>query len=273
MAAGARGEAFAGNSVPELYDRLLSPVVFEPWARTLVEFAGVRAGQRVVDVASGTGAVARTAALRAGPGGRLVATDISATMLAAAASHPPVPGAAPIERVRSPATALTLPGGWFDVALCHQGLQFFDEPARAVSELRRVLREGGVAAVAIWDAGRRNEPFASYAEAVLEEGLPEPFAGAFDATSFTMSAAVVEGLVAGAGFASLEVVPTELTVRFEEGGLAVAAIMGTPYGALLERQDEHVRGSVLARVAKRLGGAVGRLELTQAAILARAVAS
>lgn len=272
MAASARGEAFAADSVPALYDRLLSPVVFEPWAQTLVELAGVRAGQLVVDVASGTGAVARAAALRAGTGGRLVATDISATMLATAASHPPAPGAAPIERVRSPATALALPTHWFDVALCQQGLQFFDEPLRAVAELRRVLRRGGVAAIAVWDAERRNEPFASYGDAVLDEGLPEPFPGAFDATSFTMSAAAVEELLAGAGFSSVEVASTELTVRFEDGAHAVAAITGTPYGALLERQDERVRASVLARVAARLHVAAGPLELTTTAVLARASA-
>jgi len=266
MASGARGEAFAAHSVPELYDRLLSPVVFEP----LVELAGVHAGQLVVDVASGTGAVARAAAARAGAGGRIVATDISATMLAAAASRPPAPGAAPIERVRSPATALALPARWFDVALCQQGLQFFDEPARAVAELRRVLRPGGVAAVAVWDAERRNEPFASYAEAVLEEGLAEPFPGAFDATSFTMSSAAVEGMIAGAGFESVEVASTDLTVRFEDGGLAVAAIMGTPYGALLERHDQDVRESVLARVAARLRATAGPLELRTTAVLARA---
>jgi len=225
-----------------------------------------------VDVASGTGAAARAAARAAGPAGRVLATDLSATMLARAALHAPGDGAAPIEYAVSPATALALPDGAFDVALCQQGLQFFDEPSRAVAELRRVLREGGVVAVAVWDAERRNEPFASFADAVLDEGFAEPFPGAFDAKSFTMAAGAVAELLSAAGFVSVAVGSVQRTARFDDAAHAAAAIMGTPYGALLARATDAVRVSVEHRVAERLGAGHGPLELVQAAVLARGVA-
>ena len=64
----------------EGYRRHLEPVIFEPWAERLVVFAGVRAGQHVLDVAAGTGVVSRRAAAAVGDGGRVIASDVSEWM-------------------------------------------------------------------------------------------------------------------------------------------------------------------------------------------------
>jgi ubiquinone/menaquinone biosynthesis C-methylase UbiE len=85
---GSRAGGFAEVSVPDGYGRFLLGQLFEPWAAELITRAELRPGCCVLDVASGLGPVARLAAAAAGPAGRVVASDISAAMLAAAAARP-----------------------------------------------------------------------------------------------------------------------------------------------------------------------------------------
>src|SRR5438445_7707710 len=95
-----------------------------PWAALLLDEAKLKKGQAVIDVATGPGTVARLAAPRLGPKGRIVATDISRPMLDIARAKRALAGASPIEYVESPAAPLAAPTGAFDVVLCQQGLQF-----------------------------------------------------------------------------------------------------------------------------------------------------
>lgn len=103
----------------------------------------------VLDVATGPGTVARLAARRIGPDGRVVATDISRPMLDVASSKPPLPNAAPITYIESPAAPLAVESALFDAVFCHQGLQFFPDRLAALAEMRRALKPGGVLAVAV----------------------------------------------------------------------------------------------------------------------------
>jgi ubiquinone/menaquinone biosynthesis C-methylase UbiE len=248
----------------------LSPAIFEPWAVDLVEFAGVRAGQAVLDLASGTGAVARLAAQHAASGGRVVAIDLSETMLAQAALHAAPAGSAPIERRAASATDVPLADRAVDVVLCQQGLQFFDDRERALAEMYRVLAPGGVVALAVWDSAQRNEPFASYSDAVAQQGIAEPYPGAFDWTSYTMAPQAVEALLSGAGFEEIVVAHAERIVRWPDAATAVAALMGTPYGALLERQPSAVREAVLTRAGELLAADGGPPAVLTRSVLARA---
>src|SRR3954468_6872537 len=92
-----RSAAFVAASVPENYELRLVPVIFEPWGEVLVHAADVQPGDRVLDVASGPGAVARLAAGLAGPEGFVVASDVSGPMLAHAETIAAPDGAAPID--------------------------------------------------------------------------------------------------------------------------------------------------------------------------------
>src|SRR6266446_5075951 len=114
---------FHNPSVPRAYDEFLVPRLFEPWAKLLLDEADLRPGESVLDVATGPGTVARLAAARLGPAGRVVATDIAVTMLDIARAKPVAAGAARIEYVESPAAPLAAPSGTFDAVLCQQGLQ------------------------------------------------------------------------------------------------------------------------------------------------------
>ena len=131
---------FVGN-VPENYERYLVPSIFGPWAKDLVEIAGLKPGERVLDIACGTGIVARTAALTLGRGDGIIGLDVSGPMLAAARSAAAAEGLS-IEWQEGSAVKLPLIDATCDVVLCQQGLQFFptDRPpcARCIGSCDRV---------------------------------------------------------------------------------------------------------------------------------------
>jgi ubiquinone/menaquinone biosynthesis C-methylase UbiE len=108
----------------------MRPQLFEPWAVDLIKAVGVVANPRVIDVASGTGVVAHLAAQAVGPAGSVVATDISASMLAVSAARERRPSSAPIKFVACSATPLDAADGSFDVAFCQQGLPFIPDRRR-----------------------------------------------------------------------------------------------------------------------------------------------
>ena len=172
---GDRSSAFSSDSVPDGYERYLVPAVFEPWGEVLLDVVGIAPGSRVLDIASGTGVLARAAARRAGGGGLVVASDVSGPMLARAAIVGAPDRAAPIEYRDASADALPFDDGSFDVVLCQQGLQFFPARAAAVGEMRRVLRPGGVAGVAVWASGYPLEPFGVYSDELAATGAEPPF--------------------------------------------------------------------------------------------------
>jgi ubiquinone/menaquinone biosynthesis C-methylase UbiE len=131
----------AGNAA-ELYEDILVPTVFRPWATYLLELADLRQGERVLDVACGTGIVARLAAGQVGMAGEVTGLDLNAGMLRVARSLPSPPGA-PVTWVEGSALAMPLPDASFDVVLCQQGFQFFPDQAAGLQEPKRVLVPGG----------------------------------------------------------------------------------------------------------------------------------
>jgi len=131
---GTRTGGFTQVSVPDGYSQFMLAQLFEPWAADLVARAGLQPGCRVLDVASGLGPVARLAAAAAGPGGRVVASDVSAAMLAVASARPAGPEWAPIEYRECPASAIVAGDDSFDVVLCQHGVQFFPDRAAAAGK-------------------------------------------------------------------------------------------------------------------------------------------
>jgi ubiquinone/menaquinone biosynthesis C-methylase UbiE len=128
-----------GGSPAANYERYFVPAIGEPLAHDLIELAELRAGERVLDVACGTGIVARLAADQVG-GDSVAALDINPGMLAVARTAVPDAG---IEWHEGSAEALPLGDATFDVVLCQMGLQFFPDKPAAVREMSRVLTRGG----------------------------------------------------------------------------------------------------------------------------------
>jgi SAM-dependent methyltransferase len=154
----------------EAYERYLVPAIFTGFADELVE--DVSPGTRVLDVACGTGIVARRAAAR---GATVVGVDLNAGMLEVARAAEPA-----IEWIEADAAALPLPTAAFDRVFCHQGLQFFPDPAAAVAEMRRVLAPGGTLTVSVWRAIEFNAIYAVLADLVGPDDaaiMRSPFAG------------------------------------------------------------------------------------------------
>jgi ubiquinone/menaquinone biosynthesis C-methylase UbiE len=132
------------------YEELLVPRIFAPCADQLLELAAVAAGERVLDVACGTGIVARRAAARVGDHGSVVGVDVNEVMLAVAAAATKADARA--EWRLGDAAALPVADGSFDVVCCQQGLQYVAEPPLALVEARRALVPGGRLALAVWRA-------------------------------------------------------------------------------------------------------------------------
>jgi ubiquinone/menaquinone biosynthesis C-methylase UbiE len=135
----------------ELYERIPARYILGPWAPLLVSAAAVTSGDRVLDVACGTGVVTRIAAKHAGPMGRAVGIDLNPGMIAVAKSLPS-PDGAPVEWLACNALDLQLEDASFDVVLCQQGVQFFPNKLIALNEMRRVLVGGGRLAFSVWNS-------------------------------------------------------------------------------------------------------------------------
>ena len=130
----------------EAYEARFVPALFAEWAPRLVEAAGIVGGQAVLDVACGTGVVARAAADRLGGRGRVVGLDVNQGMLAVAGRLRP-----DLEWRQGDAADLPFEDGSFDVVLCQSALMFFPDRAGALREMARVATAGGTVAVQVWD--------------------------------------------------------------------------------------------------------------------------
>lgn len=142
----AYGKTFKGNAA-ENYQRYFVPTIGAPVAHDLLATAQLAAGERVLDVACGTGVVTRLAAERVGPAGSVTGLDINPAMLAVARTT--TPPDRPIAWQEANAEALPYADDSFDVALCQMGLQFVAGKLAALREMRRVLAPGGRAVITV----------------------------------------------------------------------------------------------------------------------------
>jgi SAM-dependent methyltransferase len=145
----------------EFYESAFVPAFFAQWAPLLCDAACVESGHRVLDVACGTGIVARTAAARVAPAGSVVGVDLNEAMLTVARRV--VPG---VEFRQGDATALPCTDRSFDAVLCQMALMFFPDRAAALVEMARVVTAAGTVAVAVpaaLDAQAAFTPFVTMA--------------------------------------------------------------------------------------------------------------
>ena len=152
----------------EVYEASFVPALFAEWAAQLVEAAGIAPGQAVLDVACGTGIVARTAADRMGGRGRVVGLDINEGMLKVAGRLRP-----DIGWRQGDAGDLPFEAGSFDAVLCQSGLMFFPDRAGALREMARVATPGGTVAVQVWDRLEAQAGYGAMYEAFAEHLGPD----------------------------------------------------------------------------------------------------
>jgi SAM-dependent methyltransferase len=152
------------TSPARAYHEYLGPALFEPLAEEVLGVAAPGAGEAVLDVACGTGVLTRRLAAAVGSGGEVVGVDVNPMMVEVARSVP-APDGARIDYREGDGTALDLPSGTFDFVSCQQGLQFFPDRLRGVTEMRRVAADGARAVVACWCGLDRLPLFAALTEA------------------------------------------------------------------------------------------------------------
>ena len=246
-----QGEWQVGGNAAEYYERYHAPAIVGPWAADLVALAPPKPSDRVLDVACGTGIVARTAAQHATRPARVVGLDLNSAMLAVARSLPPVPGA-PIEWHVGSALAMPLPDQSFDLVLCQQGLQFFPDRPAALREMRRVLAPGGRLALSVWRAIQHN-PYHVAVAAALVRHIGAEVAASLHAAFSLGDGDELRALVAEAGFQGVSIRPAQKmhsvgpAADFIRGWLA-----GSPRAEAVARLDDATRAALVDDVVEAL---------------------
>ncbi len=222
----------------EIYDEHFVPALFRQWGAIVSDAARLQAGQRVLDVACGTGALTCVAAERVAPRGAVVGLDANPAMLAVARRKP-----AAIEWRDGRAESLPFADASFDAVVSQFGLMFFDDKVGAFREMRRVLRPGGRLAVVVCDAVERSPGYAAFAE-LLQRLFGDAVADAFRAPFVLGDEATLLALARDAGISDARVTRHDGKVRFASIDALVSterACVWTLGGLLDDAQFERLR--------------------------------
>jgi ubiquinone/menaquinone biosynthesis C-methylase UbiE len=236
-------EKYAANAA-ESYERYFVPAIGEPSAQRLLATARLKPGERVLDVACGTGIATRLAAEAVGPDGRVEGLDANPGMIAVARTV--TPGLAWHE---ASAEDMPLPDGSFDVVLCAMGLQFFPDKPKALREMHRVLAPGGRAVVC---APGPTPPLFEAIDQALTNHVG-PGASMFVHAVFSLhDPAEARALFEAAGFAAVEVETRPLPLRVAPpADFFWQYVQSTPLAALTAELDEPARAALEREVVER----------------------
>jgi len=243
----------AGNAA-ETYQDALVPAVFAAWAPLVVGLADPQPGECVLDVACGTGVVARLAAKRVGPTGNVTGLDLNPGMLAVAArvSAPHPSTSAPITWLEASATNMPLPDGTFDVVYCQLGLQFFPDRPAALREMRRVMVAGGRAGFMVWQNIQYSPGFSALAAALArnvgteaQDIMRAPFALA--------NAEELRALMAEQGFGEITIASVAGSVCFPSVSRFVQDYTrGSPLSGHVAKVSDEARTALVNEVRAEL---------------------
>jgi SAM-dependent methyltransferase len=237
------------GSAAERYERWVVPFVSWPMVLPLLDLAGVQPGERVLDLATGTGVLARLAARRVAPGGAVTGLDLNEDMLTVARALPLPPGLT-IDWRQGSAQAVPFADGAFDVVLCQQGFQFFPDRTGALQEMRRVLRAHGRVALSVFTGP--SPYFMALRDAVARHISAE--AGSSTAAGFSLGDANEFGaLLTGAGFHDVVVQQVRLTLRLPAPDeFVLAHLSALPLAERVAALGDEARAALVADVAEAM---------------------
>jgi ubiquinone/menaquinone biosynthesis C-methylase UbiE len=199
----------AVRSPAEVYDDFFVPALFQQWGKVVADAAGTGPGERVLDVACGTGVLACAAHERVGAGGAVVGLDPNEQMLAVARRK-----STGVEWKSGRAESLPFPDASFDRVVSQFGFMFFEDRPAALREMMRVLRPGGRLALAVCDALDHSPGYAVLAE-LLHRLFGHQVADAFRAPFALGDSEQLLSLCAAAGIHDAKVARSDGTVRFK----------------------------------------------------------
>lgn len=246
---------FAG-SIPELYDHLFVPLIFEHYAADIAERVRARAPSRILEIAAGTGAVTRALASATPATTSIVATDLNQAMLDRAAA---VGTSRPVTWRQADAMQLPFPDDAFDAVVCGFGAMFFPDKAQAYAETRRVLAPGGFFIFSVWDRIADNE-FADVVTTSLASAFPAdpPRFMARTPHGYHDADVIVRDLAGGGFTAKPELCTIAARSRAASPRIvAMAYCQGTPIRNEIEARDaarlDEATDVAAAAVAARFG--------------------
>lgn len=196
------------RSAADVYETFFVPALFLEWAAPMADAARLAPGQSVLDVACGTGVLARAAAQRVKPGGRVVGLDRNEGMLGVARRVAP-----DIEWRLGCAESLPFADRSFDAVVSQFGLMFFEDRGAAIAQMWRVLRPGGRLAVAVWDVLEHSPGYAAMT-ALLQRLFGERVADALRAPFVLGDPEALRALFTQAGVPGVEIATRDGTARF-----------------------------------------------------------
>jgi ubiquinone/menaquinone biosynthesis C-methylase UbiE len=236
-----------GGTAPENYERYFVPSIAAPLAADLVETAALSPGERVLDVACGTGVVTRLAAQRVGNSGSVAGLDVNPCMLAVARSATSPQLA--IEWHETSAESIPLADGAFDVVLCQMGLQFIPNKLGALREMRRVLARGGRLVLNV--PGPTPPLFVALADALGRHIGPQ--AAAFVHIVFSLhDQQELRELMDSAGFRETDVQTTRTTLTLPPASEFLwQYVSSTPLAGVVGKASEESRAALQEEVGSK----------------------
>jgi ubiquinone/menaquinone biosynthesis C-methylase UbiE len=230
-------------------------MVLAPVSDVLIDRAGAKAGERIVDVGCGAGATAIALAQKVGPTGRVLGVDISAPMLARARQI--APAGIPVEFVLADATVYPFEPAGFDLLASRFGVMFFSEPALSFANIRRAMRPSGRLAFACWRDPRDNPFFMAPLQAVYKHAPKLPQLGPEDPGPFSFaSEARVNRILSEAGFSGVTMEPHDLLLDIAVGRGLEAAVESAleigPASRALDGQPADIRAAATRSIREAL---------------------
>lgn len=236
-----------GLKPPENYERYFVPAIGAPVADDLIRQAALKPGERVLDVACGTGVVTRLVSEQVGSDGTVMGLDLNPGMLAVARTE--TPSEMSIEWREANAEDMPLPDEAFDVVLCQMGLQFMEDKPRALQEMWRVLAPGGRLILNV--PGPAQKIFIDFAETLKQYISPE--AAGFVTQVFSLhDTDEIQQLMGKAGFSEITIEANMKTLRLPlPKEFMWQYIQSTPLAGIVLNADENARTALEREVVQK----------------------
>lgn len=190
------------------YEELLVPALFQPWANRIVDSVEIQPNHKVLDVASGTGVLARTIAKKIGRSDSVNGLDLNPGMLAIARQNAPN-----INWYKGNAEKLPFEDRSFDTVVSQFGVMLFSSPKTALQEMYRVLKSGGQLIVAVFDSIENIPAYQMMADA-FERKVDESVGNALRFPFSMGNTGELESLFSEAGISNTKITTQKETVRF-----------------------------------------------------------
>lgn len=240
------------GTAAELYESYLVPTIFVPWAEHLLNRAQPQAGENILDVACGTGIVARMAKEKVGEKGRVAGVDLNGGMLQVARAISTETDLN-IEWIEADVGDIPIADNSFDIAFCQQGLQFFPDKVGALNEIHRLLRPDGRCVICVAQDLEKN-PLMRSQVAAISKHIGEEASGAIRAVCGLSDGEAIKELFLEAGFCDVQWETVSLTLSHDSGlEFITNGIASTPVAGLIADWSDDARSALITDVLDGFG--------------------